>query len=177
MPAAKKKPAIRKRKRKPAKRRGRGRPRLEFNLEQIEGLGSILATQDEMAAVLGCSVDTIKDRMANDDKFSAALKKGQGWAKISLRRKQWSLAEKGNPTMLIWLGKQWLEQRDRQDIVTWIDIERFQEKIEQATLGLLERLRSGMDLENAQQLFAEDIEQLDMGAGIGGVGNAPVPRH
>ena len=177
MPAAKKKPATKKLKRRPAKRRGRGRPRIEFKIEQIEGLGAILATQDEMAAVLGCSVDTIKDRVANDEEFSAALKRGQGMAKISLRRHQWHLAEKGNPTMLIWLGKQWLEQRDRQDIVTWVDIERFQEKIEQATLGLLERLRGGMDLEDAQQLFAEDIEQLDMGAGVGGVGNAPAPRH
>lgn len=37
-----------------------------------------------------------------------------GWAKgnISLRRTQKQQADSGNATMLIWLGKQWLGQRD-----------------------------------------------------------------
>jgi hypothetical protein len=176
MATARKKPARKKPTRKKAvrkkKQRGRGRPRIEFDLGQIEGLGAIMATQDEMACVLGCSIDTIKDRKAKDEEFSAALKRGQGMAKISLRRKQWELAERGNTTLLIWLGKQWLEQRDRQDIVTWVDIERFQAKVEQAALGLMERLRNGMELDDAQRLFAEDIEQLEQGAGVGGAEDA-----
>jgi hypothetical protein len=33
--------------------------------------------------------------------------------KIQLRTWQWKAAEGGNPTMLIWLGKQYLDQRDK----------------------------------------------------------------
>jgi hypothetical protein len=32
--------------------------------------------------------------------------------KVSLRRAQFSAALAGNKTMLVWLGKQWLDQRD-----------------------------------------------------------------
>ena len=31
---------------------------------------------------------------------------------MGLRRKQWETAAKGNATMLIWLGKQWVNQSD-----------------------------------------------------------------
>lgn len=41
------------------------------------------------------------------------IKKGKG--KISLRRMQWQQAEK-NPTMAIWLGKQYLGQRDNIEV-------------------------------------------------------------
>lgn len=37
--------------------------------------------------------------------------------KKSLRRWQLEAAEKGNPTMLIWLGKQVLKQSDQQQVV------------------------------------------------------------
>ena len=32
---------------------------------------------------------------------------------ISLRRAQYQVAKDGNPTMLIWLGKQWLGQSEK----------------------------------------------------------------
>lgn len=91
-----------------------GRPRLQFDLDIVKGLGQILATQEEMAAVLGCSLFTIEDRIKNDEDFSGAFKRGQAEGKLALRRAQY---QKGvvqmHPTMLIWLGKQWLGQRDQ----------------------------------------------------------------
>jgi hypothetical protein len=39
-----------------------------------------------------------------------ARPKGRDKGRGSLRRKQYQLALQGNPTMLIWLGKQWLNQ-------------------------------------------------------------------
>ena len=36
--------------------------------------------------------------------------------KTSLRRAQFELAMKGNPTMLIWLGKQYLGQKERTEV-------------------------------------------------------------
>lgn len=33
--------------------------------------------------------------------------------RMSLRRKQWQAVENGNTTMLVWLGKQYLRQKDK----------------------------------------------------------------
>lgn len=89
-----------------------GRPRLEFDLRQVEELGKIQSTQAELAAVLGCGLSTVKDRLANDEEFAAAYERGVEAGKSSLRRLQWKAALSGNITMQIWLGKQYLEQRD-----------------------------------------------------------------
>ena len=43
--------------------------------------------------------------------FSEVFKQKRGAGKISLRRSQWQLAAK-NASMAIWLGKQYLDQKD-----------------------------------------------------------------
>jgi hypothetical protein len=86
---------------------GRGRPRVELDPSQIEALAEIMCTNEEIAAVLGCSVDTITRN------YAEAIKNGKAKGRASLRRTQWRAAESGNPTMLIWLGKQLLGQRDQ----------------------------------------------------------------
>jgi len=91
-----------------------GRPRLEFDLRLVEDLGKIQSTHSELAAVLGCHLDTVKERLKNDPEFSAAYEKGLENGKSSLRRIQWKAALSGNTTMQIWLGKQYLGQRDVQ---------------------------------------------------------------
>lgn len=94
-----------------------GRPRIEFDLTVVEGLGEIGATLDEMATVLPASRATIAARMGDKDSdFWTAYNKGFGDLRMSLRREQIRQAKGGNITMLIWLGKQLLEQRDRHDV-------------------------------------------------------------
>ena len=44
--------------------------------------------------------------------FSQVFKDKKGVGKVSLRRSQYQLALKGNASMLIWLGKQYLGQRE-----------------------------------------------------------------
>ena len=61
-----------------------------------------------MSAIIGVSIDTLKNR------FSAIIQQGKEEGRRSLRRLQWAQAERGNTTMLLWLGKQMLGQRDRQ---------------------------------------------------------------
>lgn len=92
-----------------------GRKRIEFNLEELEKLCALQPTQEEIAAFFGVSVDTIQSRLKEAD-FSAAYKRGFDKGKLSLRREQYRLATAGNVTMLIWLGKQYLNQKDRQEI-------------------------------------------------------------
>jgi hypothetical protein len=47
--------------------------------------------------------------------FGGPLKKGRGLARGSLKRKQFQVAMGGNVTMLIWLGKVYLKQRELRD--------------------------------------------------------------
>ncbi len=94
----------------------RGRPKIEFDLKQVEKLAMLQCTYDELAAFFDCSKDTIINRMKDDESFSTAYKNGLEKGKMSLRRMQWRAAESGNVTMLIWLGKQHLDQVDKQDV-------------------------------------------------------------
>jgi|SRR5688572_15739141 hypothetical protein len=81
-------------------------------LAVLNGLGKIHATREEAAAVLGVSRPTLWKFL---DEFPEAIEifeAGQDSGKAELRRMQWNAAKKGNTTMLIWLGKQLLKQRD-----------------------------------------------------------------
>lgn len=84
-----------------------GRPKKEISEKQVYELAKIQCTMIEMAAVVDCSVDTLERR------FADVIKRGKENGKSSLRRLQFQMAEK-NPAMCIWLGKQYLGQRDAQ---------------------------------------------------------------
>ncbi len=88
-----------------------GRPRIEIDYEQTEKLSSILCTQAEIAAVIGVSLSTLE----HDQKFLRIHQKGLEIGRASVRRMQYKSAEGGNPTMLIWLGKQYLDQKDQKN--------------------------------------------------------------
>jgi hypothetical protein len=95
-----------------------GRPVREFDLGEVEKLGMLGATAAEMAAWFGCGTRTVERRMAKlEGDFRRAYDTGFGRLKISLRRKQIESAKAGNTTMLIWLGKQLLDQADKREIV------------------------------------------------------------
>lgn len=85
-----------------------GRPKKEIDYTVVEKLANIQCTQEEIASFLNLSVRTLQ----RDEEFCRLYKKGQDNGKMSLRRMQFKLADK-NPTMAIWLGKQYLGQRDK----------------------------------------------------------------
>ena len=84
-----------------------GRPRIELDEDKITALAKIGCTVAEVAAVMGCSKDTLERR------FAAPIEKGREEMKASLKRMQYTAAANGNVTMQIWLGKQYLGQKDR----------------------------------------------------------------
>lgn len=95
----------------------KGRPQKILNeagAEAIEKLSSMMCTDEEIASVLGVSVDTLLNRN-NRKTFSERKEIGRNRGKASLRRMQYKAAEAGNATMLIWLGKQFLEQTEKQE--------------------------------------------------------------
>src|SRR4051794_19839949 len=92
----------------------RGRPPIQLNMEMVETLASIQCTDEEIAAALRVSVDTIARRKQNPE-FAEVLAAGKALGRMSLRRLQWQAAKGGSVPMMIWLGKQLLGQRDRWD--------------------------------------------------------------
>ena len=89
-----------------------GRPKIKLDPGDARKLGELQCTYAEVAAFFECSIETVKRRLKDDPEFCAAYKTGIENGKTSLRRYQWRAAAKGNSTMLVWLGKQYLGQRD-----------------------------------------------------------------
>lgn len=95
-----------------------GRPKIKINWEELDKLCEIQCTLVEISNWFSCSEDTIENRVKEEkgETFSEYYKKKASKGKMSLRRKQIEVANTGNVTMLIWLGKQYLEQKDKQDV-------------------------------------------------------------
>lgn len=95
-----------------------GRPRIEIKAEEFEKMCEIQCTLTEIATVLGCSEDTIERwcKRTYEKTFAEAYKKFSDGGKMSLRRMQFRAAEQGSVSMMIWLGKQWLGQSDKQEV-------------------------------------------------------------
>ena len=94
-----------------------GRPKIQIDKDQFEKLCSIQCTEEEIAGWFDCSEETIRRycKREYNSQFCEVYKKLGAKGKISLRRTQFRLAE-NNPTMAIWLGKQYLGQTDKQDM-------------------------------------------------------------
>lgn len=106
-----------------------GRPKKEIDYVTVEKLANIQCTQEEIASFLGISSRTL----LRDEKFRELFNKGRENGKMSLRRIQWKHAEK-SATMAIWLGKQYLGQRDNIEVSNTEEINKVKDlltKIEQ----------------------------------------------
>lgn len=90
------------------------RPRKVINQKQFESLCAIQCTQEEMCNVLDVSEKTLIAwcHEVYGESFSKVFRQKRDLGKTSLRRNQWKLAENGNSTMQIWLGKQILKQSE-----------------------------------------------------------------
>lgn len=97
---------------------GAGSPQIVIDWPKVDALCKIQCTGVEIASVIDVSYPTLeracrREKKINFDEYLTIKKLG---GKASLRRRQWKLAEGGNATMLIWLGKNVLDQKDRQEM-------------------------------------------------------------
>jgi hypothetical protein len=83
------------------------RPKKEVSGKLVQELAALGCKVTEIASALDVSPDTLQRR------FAAELAKGKDNLRISLRRLQIQAAQKGNVVMLIWLGKQYLDQSEK----------------------------------------------------------------
>lgn len=93
------------------------RPRKEINQNEFEKLCALQCTKSEICAWFDVTDKTLESwcKRTYSAGFSDVFKQKRERGKISLRRTQWQLAEK-NATMALWLGKQYLNQRDNVDV-------------------------------------------------------------
>ena len=91
-------------------KRKRGRPKLDIDPDKVEMLASFGCSTVEIAKLHNCDEHTIRKR------FRSELERGRESMKIKLRQLQWKQAENGNTSLLIFLGKQYLGQSDRNEL-------------------------------------------------------------
>lgn len=94
-----------------------GRPKKQIDQTQFEKLCGIMCTLGEIAGIFSCSEDTIERWCKETYKmtFAETFKIYSANGKASLRRMQFKLAER-NAAMAIFLGKNYLGQKDAADI-------------------------------------------------------------
>ena len=99
-----------------------GRPKKEIDQKQFEKFCGLQCTLEEICAFFDVTDKTL-DRWCKETYgklFSEVFQEKRGLGKISLRRSQWRLAEK-SATMAIWLGKQYLGQKDQVEASVAVD--------------------------------------------------------
>ncbi len=95
----------------------RGAKPKNIDKKTFEKLCGLQCTEEEIADFLDVSADTIERWCLREyhKKFAEIFAEKKALGKISLRRMQWTLAEK-SPAMAIFLGKNYLKQRDERDV-------------------------------------------------------------
>ncbi len=90
-----------------------GRPRIVIDQAQFENLCKMQCTETEICAWFNCCDETLNTWCKKTYKktFEQCFSIFREGGKISLRRSQWKLAET-NPSMAIFLGKNYLGQSD-----------------------------------------------------------------
>ena len=94
-----------------------GRPLIHIDWKQVDSMCAIQCTGEEIAGVLDIDYDTLASACKREKScsFSDYIQQKKSGGRMSLRRKQYSTAMSGNPTMLVWLGKNWLGQSDKSE--------------------------------------------------------------
>ena len=103
-------------KKKGGARPGAGRPYALIDWKLVDQLCHIQCTQDEILSFVDVDQKTLYAACKREHliEFSSYFTKKAAGGKASLRRSQWKNAcENDNPTIQIWLGKQYLKQTDK----------------------------------------------------------------
>ena len=117
-----------------------GRPKKAIDPEQVRSLARLGCTWDEIASVLAIARGTFSARM-KEKKYRDAYDRGIAEGNTSLRRAQYDSAVGGNATMMIWVGKNRLNQTDRVETHNETTIHDDSDALDKLT-GAVDRLAS-----------------------------------
>ncbi len=93
-----------------------GRPYVKIDFAKVEALAAIGCSQDEIAAELGIGERTLQRRCG------AVLKQGVKKCHVKLRSAMFRHAIKGDPRLLVFLGKAYLGLREHDDPSTVVNV-------------------------------------------------------
>ena len=129
----------------PAAKNHKGPPKKPIDWKQFEDMCEIHCTQQEIANILRVDEDTLRARVFEEygQEYSVIYKKYSSQGKCSLRRYQYKMAHK-NPTMSIWLGKNWLDQKDNKEEV------QLPEEATKSFVALMGQLSALQDAKNTE---------------------------
>ena len=135
------------------------RPRKVINQKQFESLCAIQCTQEEICNVLDVTDKTLT-RWCNEVynlSFSEVYEQKRDIGRMSLRRNQFKLAESGNTTMQIWLGKQILKQSESpiQDEIKLKELELKVKEFELKEKLMLRQLEENNNSSDIAQVLRE----------------------
>ena len=135
------------------------RPRKVINQKQFESLCAIQCTEEEICNVLDVSEKTLIS-WCNEmygESFSKVFRQKRDLGKTSLRRNQWKLAENGNSTMQIWLGKQILKQSESpiQDEIKLKELELKVKEFELKEKLMMKQLEEGNNSSDVAQALRD----------------------
>ncbi len=94
--------------------------------EEIVALASMFTTIEEMAGYFGLSTRQLYRRFANDFELMSALRTGRSKGKVLLRQAQFKSAVGGDARLLVWMGKQFLDQSEKVQIIHGMEEELIQ---------------------------------------------------
>jgi len=133
-------------------------PTDEKQWKEFDKLCAMQCTKDEIASWFDCSVDSIVRRVEEEYevKFAVVYAEKKSKGKISLRRAQWQKAvDQKSVPMLIWLGKQYLGQTDKQDAMGALD-----DLVFTSTIGeggqIVQTIKSASDWESQKTFNVKD---------------------
>lgn len=84
-----------------------GGPAFVVDKKKLQVLAATMCSYDDMALVFGVPVTMLREH------YQDVIDKGRAQARNGLRSSQFKLANSGNVVMQIWLGKQYLGQKDK----------------------------------------------------------------
>lgn len=95
-----------------------GRPKFVVPWDIVDQMCEYQSPAVEVAACIGCHVQTLNERCKEDNgvSFSEYFAEKRQKGLSALRNKQYDMAMQGDRTMLVWLGKQYLEQKDQSKV-------------------------------------------------------------
>lgn len=120
------------------KKIGTGKLQAVVPPEEVIKLAELHCTDTEIANYFGVNIDTLRNN------FKQEMEQGRERTKQRIRASQISMAtdtDNPNATMLIWLGKQMLNQRDNKDI------------------NLTGQVLSAQEIEQRLNKMVEDVKQ------------------
>jgi hypothetical protein len=133
-----------------------------LDLKKLRAWAEVGCTLEEIAGLLGITPEYLRELKRTDYAIEEAILTGCANLKQSLRSVQVREAMRGNPTMLIWLGKQLLGQSDKQEVKTDhtinITLQEAMRELRDLSKDDLLQIRSIVDKNNATEAEYEETD-------------------